>query len=153
MRHEIESRTGVSIPLPDFFGDAGIDTLAENIDTSLSGDRPQAENSGVALVREMEGALSYGQRALWFLYQLNPADSAYHIARAARIRGTLNVAALQRAFQALAQRHAALRTTFGVVGGEHAFYDERQRRDRAKPFDVGPGECRIPHRVNVSGQR
>jgi amino acid adenylation domain-containing protein len=118
LSHEIESRTGVSIPLPDFFGDAGIATLADIIDTELSSRRPQAENAGVSLVRETDGALSYGQRALWFLYQLNPADSAYNIARAARIRGSLNVAALRRAFQALTQRHTALRTTFGDIEGE-----------------------------------
>ena len=58
------------------------------------------------------GSLSHGQRALWFLHQLAPAGSAYNIAAAARVLSPLEPAALERAAQALVDRHAALRTTF-----------------------------------------
>ncbi len=58
------------------------------------------------------GSLSHGQRALWFLHQLAPAGSAYNIAAAARVLSPIEPAALERAAQALVDRHAALRTTF-----------------------------------------
>src|SRR6476661_5883524 len=63
------------------------------------------------------GAPSYGQRSLWFLQHLAPQDSAYNIAAAARVRTPIDAGALERAFQALVDRHAALRTTFPAIGG------------------------------------
>jgi NRPS condensation-like uncharacterized protein len=61
--------------------------------------------------------LSYGQQALWFLYQSMPATAAYSIAFTARIRSQVDVGALQRAFQVLVNRHPALRTTFKIING------------------------------------
>jgi amino acid adenylation domain-containing protein len=68
-------------------------------------------------------ALSYGQRALWFLDCLSPGNPAYVIAGAARVRGVsdgsdipggshISGAALLRAARALVARHPALRATF-----------------------------------------
>jgi amino acid adenylation domain-containing protein len=62
--------------------------------------------------------LSYGQRALWFLYQIAPQSPAYNFALAVRIRSAVDVPALQRAFQALINRHAVLRTNYTVQNGE-----------------------------------
>jgi amino acid adenylation domain-containing protein len=62
--------------------------------------------------------LSYGQRALWFLQQLAPNSAAYNMVGAARIRGAVDTGALQRAFQALVERHACLRTTFNMRSGQ-----------------------------------
>jgi amino acid adenylation domain-containing protein len=64
------------------------------------------------------GGLSPGERALWFLQQLEPASPAYHIAGAARIPASFDLDALRRAFQALVDRHPALRTTFHIEDGE-----------------------------------
>src|SRR3954469_19142923 len=71
--------------------------------------------------RPMDGEdlapLSYGQRSLWFLHHLAPVGGAYNIAAAARVRTPVDAGTLERAFQALVDRHAALRTTFPAVGG------------------------------------
>ena len=58
------------------------------------------------------GPLSYGQRALWFLQQLDPASSAYNVKLAARISGSVDAATLRNAFQLLVNRHPSLRTVF-----------------------------------------
>ncbi|HEY4592041.1 MAG TPA: condensation domain-containing protein, partial [Thermoanaerobaculia bacterium] len=63
------------------------------------------------------GTPSYGQRSLWFLQHLAPQGGAYNIAAAARVRTPIDAGALERAFQALVDRHAALRTTFPAVDG------------------------------------
>jgi amino acid adenylation domain-containing protein len=63
------------------------------------------------------GAPSYGQRSLWFLQHLAPQGGAYNIAAAARVRTPIDGGALERAFQALVDRHAALRTTFPAIDG------------------------------------
>ncbi|MBC3414337.1 AMP-binding protein, partial [Pseudomonas sp. SWRI51] len=60
------------------------------------------------------GALpvSYAQQRQWFLWHLDPHSSAYHIPMVLRLRGVLDTAALQHSFDALVERHEALRTRF-----------------------------------------
>lgn len=62
--------------------------------------------------------LTYGQKALWFLFKLAPQSSAYNVAFSARVCSHLDVSALRRAFQALINRHPMLRATFFEENGE-----------------------------------
>ena len=62
----------------------------------------------------------YGQKSLWFLYQLAPDSAAYNVAYAVRIATEVNVAALKAAFQAVVDRHPCLRTIYAAIGGEPA---------------------------------
>ena len=55
---------------------------------------------------------SYAQIRQWFLWQLDPASTAYHISGALRLKGELDVAALKASFEALVARHESLRTVF-----------------------------------------
>jgi Condensation domain len=64
--------------------------------------------------------LSYNQQGIWFLYQLAPESMVYNVNFAARIRSNVDIPALRRAFQALVDRHPALRTTFSVRSGKPA---------------------------------
>lgn len=61
---------------------------------------------------------SYAQQRLWFLDQLEPNSPFYNIPSAVRFKGSLNVPALEKAFDEIIQRHEVLRTTFAVVDGE-----------------------------------
>ncbi|WP_455659584.1 amino acid adenylation domain-containing protein [Pseudomonas sichuanensis] len=54
--------------------------------------------------------LSYAQQRQWFLWQLDPQSTAYHIPVALRIRGALDRVALQRSLDALLERHESLRS-------------------------------------------
>ena len=56
--------------------------------------------------------LSYGQRGMWFLHQMDPRSSAYNVCYPSRFRSPLNLAAFRRAAQKLIDRHPSLRTTF-----------------------------------------
>ncbi|KAF2462564.1 aureobasidin A1 biosynthesis complex [Lindgomyces ingoldianus] len=60
---------------------------------------------------------SFAQGRLWFLDQLNVKAMWYIIPLATRLRGPLNVDALNAALQALEQRHETLRTTFEEHSG------------------------------------
>ena len=62
--------------------------------------------------------LSYAQERLWFLDRLEGSSSEYNMAEAVRLRGKLNVSALDRAMKALVERHESLRTRFGETDGE-----------------------------------
>ncbi|MBE3015230.1 amino acid adenylation domain-containing protein [Microbispora sp. NEAU-D428] len=66
------------------------------------------------------GPLSRGQERLWFLNQLDPDDPSYNTAYAYRLRGELDIPALEAAFSAVADRHDALRTRFVQVDGRPA---------------------------------
>ncbi|MEQ5838800.1 amino acid adenylation domain-containing protein [Paraburkholderia acidicola] len=56
--------------------------------------------------------VSYAQQRQWFLWQLSPESSAYHVAGGLRLRGEVNAAALRTSFEAIVARHEVLRTRF-----------------------------------------
>ena len=62
--------------------------------------------------------ISFQQLRLWFLNQLHPQTSEYNIGGAVRLRGDLDVSALDRALQEIVRRHDTLRTVFAAIDGE-----------------------------------
>lgn len=61
--------------------------------------------------------LSLGQEALWFLDQLDPGRPTYSLYPAVRVKGPLNLPALEAAIGELLRRHDVLRTTFPARDG------------------------------------
>jgi len=59
--------------------------------------------------------LSFAQQRLWFMDQLEPQSALYNIPLALKVTGPLDIAALERAINAIIARHEALRTTFPRV--------------------------------------
>ena len=72
----------------------------------------------VPVSRERELPLSFAQQRLWFLHQLDPSNTSYHVPAALRLRGTLDVEALRIAFERIVTRHELLRTVFPVDRGK-----------------------------------
>jgi amino acid adenylation domain-containing protein/non-ribosomal peptide synthase protein (TIGR01720 family) len=75
---------------------------------------------------------SFAQQRLWFLAQLEPDSSAYHLCGQLSLSGAIDEAALQRTFDDLAARHESLRTTF-TVGADEALL---QRVHPAQPIPL-----------------
>ena len=69
-------------------------------------------------VSAAEFPASFAQQRLWFLEQLEELGAAYTVRLPVRLRGVLDVGALERAIAALVARHEALRTTLHASGGE-----------------------------------
>ena len=56
--------------------------------------------------------LSFGQQQLWFFNQIEPKSALYNIPIPLRLSGSLNIPALQSAFNAIVTRHEILRSRF-----------------------------------------
>ena len=67
--------------------------------------------------RAGELPLSFAQQRLWFLDQLEPGSYAYNVPAAFRLKGALDLDALERTFSEIVRRHEVLRTTFPVRDG------------------------------------
>ncbi len=61
--------------------------------------------------------LSYSQRRLWFINQLQGSSTEYNMPEALRLRGRLDVDALYRTVQSIVDRHESLRTCFAEEQG------------------------------------
>ncbi len=62
--------------------------------------------------------LSFAQQRLWFLDQLSPGSTQYNMPLVAlRLRGRIDLGALEQSIGALVQRHESLRTTFPAYDG------------------------------------
>jgi len=62
--------------------------------------------------------LSFAQRRLWFLDQLEPGTNLYNQPYAVRLEGRLEVAALEQSLKEIVRRHEVLRTSFILVDDE-----------------------------------
>src|SRR5262249_40427719 len=63
-------------------------------------------------------ALSPAQTRAWFLARFEPGDPAYNQPHAYRLEGSVDVAALHASLQAVADRHAVMRTTYAQIDDE-----------------------------------
>ena len=83
---------------------------------------PQHTEQPPALDLHLEGkdafVLSFSQRRLWFLDQLEPGSAFYNFPLAVPFNVAVNAAVLQRSINEIVRRHEALRTVFDQVDGE-----------------------------------
>ena len=110
----------VSLPLRKLFEAPTIAELASAIEAERSGgaDLFQASRSQRIDRKRLDRLpLSFAQERLWFLDQLEGGSATYNISWTMRLRGRLNLAALERSLQEIVRRHEALRTTYVNVDG------------------------------------
>ncbi|HYO13665.1 MAG TPA: AMP-binding protein, partial [Thermoanaerobaculia bacterium] len=117
LRNEVEARLGTPLSFSSLLEGAGLAQLAGEILEEM-GSAPDVAPLRPSGVPGPEHPLSHGQEALWYLHRLAPESAAYNLFGAVRIPPGLDAGALERAFQALAGRHEALRTTFESRDGQ-----------------------------------
>ena len=153
LRNGIEESFGVPLDVADVLESPGLSDLAAAVLRGSGAGVPVAPGGAG------EHPLSAGQRALWFLYRLAPDSSSYNLAAAVRVAGPLSRPVLQRALQALVDRHPVLRSRIVEREGEPVQraldgiearlswmeapdWSEEQVRERLaeeawRPFDLG----------------
>ncbi|MCC6498806.1 MAG: amino acid adenylation domain-containing protein [Anaerolineales bacterium] len=119
LKNALEKNLGAQISVASLLQGPTIASLAAEALTHLNSAKTDDKAQFVvAQNAPSESPLSVGQQALWFLHQLMPDELSFNVAGALRIRGELNIPALQLAFEQLVARHESLRTTFHAVNGE-----------------------------------
>ncbi|NUS81544.1 MAG: amino acid adenylation domain-containing protein [Streptomyces sp.] len=115
----IRTDLGAELPVRAIYESPTIAGLAERAEASLRSGTPTTPPI-VPLPRVVGQRLplSFAQRRLWFIDQLEPGSPAYNIASPLRLRGALDREALRRSVEAMAERHEVLRTVFGSDDGE-----------------------------------
>ncbi|HLL48189.1 MAG TPA: amino acid adenylation domain-containing protein, partial [Longimicrobiaceae bacterium] len=107
------------LPLRALFEAPTVAELSRRVEAMLADAAPDA--GGPPLVRvSREGPLplSFAQQRLWFIDRLEPGSAAYNVPLPLRLRGALDVPALERSIREVMRRHEALRTVFAESGGE-----------------------------------
>jgi hypothetical protein len=89
-----------------------VEQFAQLIQEQITAGR-QSELPEISRVpREGELPLSFAQQRMWFFEQLSSGTSAFNIALGVRLKGELNVAALEQTLGEIMRRHEGLRTIF-----------------------------------------
>jgi len=109
----IREAFNVDLSLRVLFEASTVAELAKRVETHVTEDAPVLHSA-------REKTLSFAQERLWFFDQLEPNSGAYNIPRMLRLRGPLDVAALQRSVNAIVLRHEVLRTSFINDNGKPA---------------------------------
>ena len=108
----IRDAFNVQMPLRWLFETPTIAGLAARIEAAAREKTTSDIRPILPVARARELPLSFAQQRLWFLNQLEPDSPFYNVPLAIRIKGTLNLAALEQALNLIVARHEALRTVF-----------------------------------------
>jgi amino acid adenylation domain-containing protein len=108
----------IKLPLRALFEAPTVELLAIRVAAEL--EEATVELDGPRVVeRQANGMpLSFAQQRMWFMQQLEPESSAYHIPGAVRLRGPLAVRELEQSLHEIIERHESLRTVFPATAGQ-----------------------------------
>ncbi|MFB4300559.1 non-ribosomal peptide synthase/polyketide synthase [Actinomadura sp. NTSP31] len=108
----IGATLGLELPVRAVFEHPTVADLARRLDgTASTNHLPPVAGTGT-------GELSFGQRRLWFVNQIEGRRATYNLPVVLRLTGGVDRAALGAALADLALRHPVLRTVFPSVDGQ-----------------------------------
>ncbi len=115
----------IELPITHLFKNPTVAGLAKSIQILISQENFVQSAHPNFVLHDQELPLSFSQKRLWFLDQLDPGTGTYNIPLTYKLKGELNVNALESSLNEIVRRHEILRTNFIVVNGE-----PRQRIDQ-----------------------
>ncbi|MFD6156188.1 amino acid adenylation domain-containing protein [Nocardia sp. NPDC060256] len=130
---QILDEFGVSVSLRELFESPTIVTAARLIEAA-SADQDSLPPLQAAPRTDGELlAVSYAQERLWFLETLDPGNATYIMPGGLRLRGELDVAAVEKALALVEQRHEVLRSVYRTT-------EDGQLRQVIRPYSARPLE-------------
>ncbi len=107
----------VDLPLRALFDAPTVAGMAESLEAAIKAGKSLQAAPIERRQTDADLPLSFAQQRLWFLDQLEPGSAFYNIFAPVRLKGRLNLPALERTLTEIARRHEVLRTTFPMVDG------------------------------------
>ena len=101
----------VEILLRTVFESPTVAAMAVAIESALGAGRRSAVQPIRVVARDEKLPLSFAQRRLWFLDQLEPDSAFYNIPVAFRLSGVFNLKAFEQTLREILRRHEILRTS------------------------------------------
>ncbi|WP_253900255.1 condensation domain-containing protein [Corallococcus carmarthensis] len=149
----VRARFGVELRVRALFETPTVAELAQRLPDAAPTLPPLTRTEGDGLA-----PLSFAQQRLWFIDQLEPGSPLYNMPFALRLSGALDASALQRAFDALVQRHETLRTTFEAHDGTprqriHPAPTGTLRTEDLEPLPAQEREAEVWRRVDADALR
>ncbi len=114
----IRVQLNAELPLSELFEHPAVAELATVLELLLHENDGEKAEAIPVVDREGNLPLSFAQERLWFLDQLEPGGTAYNMSLALRLKGELNVAALENSLNAVISRQEGLRTHFATHQGK-----------------------------------
>ncbi|THA56029.1 non-ribosomal peptide synthetase, partial [Streptomyces sp. A0958] len=117
LTNHIADVLGLRLTIRDVFQHPTPARLAQHIST-LKGRPALPPLTAGAWAGDNNAPVSFAQRRLWLLAELDGGSPAYNVPMAVQLAGPLDVDALEAALNDVVERHAPLRTVFATVDGE-----------------------------------
>ena len=114
----VRNELNVEVPLSRLFESPTVASCAANVEELIADNKGVLYKSIETAPRDIPLPLSFAQQRLWFLDQMESGSAFYNISGVVRLRGQLNVVALEQSFGEIVRRHETLRTRFEVVDGQ-----------------------------------
>ena len=120
LMRRVREAYGVDVPLRVLFDAPTIAGLAEVVERQRQAGAASSRVDRAIPQRPPGGPapLSFAQRRLWFLEQLDPGNSAYNMPNVSRLAPGTRLSTLGAACRAVVERHEILRTVFELKNDE-----------------------------------
>ncbi|HEX3249421.1 MAG TPA: condensation domain-containing protein, partial [Pyrinomonadaceae bacterium] len=105
----------IEISLRALFDEPAVCELAQQVESAIRAKQSLQVPPLERVANRDHLPLSFAQQRVWFFDQMEPGNPAYNIPFAVRLKGDLNVPAMERALSEIVRRHEALRTTFPTI--------------------------------------
>lgn len=152
----VSQQMGIELPLADLFEHTSVAALADHVTRLLAaadGSAPTPVAVPVRVPRDGPLPVSLSQRRMWVIQQFDPASSAYNVAVSLRLRGALDVALLQRAFDLMVARHESLRTRLVLDGAGPVQRIAPSASFAIEQIDLSERPDRVAHARVLLGER
>jgi len=142
----------IELPVRSIFEAPSLAEFSQVVQEQLSHGQNTEYSPIVRVPRDGELPLSLSQQRMWFFDKLASGTSAFNIALGVRLKGALNVQALEQTFGEIIRRHEGLRTVFQEENGQPLQVIQAPGRFELPLVNLGSlrGEAREPQAARLA---